>query len=260
MGMVASTAIGHELFAFDKEQPLDRIQALSAQYNGATPFPHIVIDSFLDDAFAGSILRHFPSKDAASVLRLNANSYLKRGYRPDDLGHNPCRQHLYQFNTGPFIQVLEVLTGIRGLIPDPYFAGGGLAETERGGRLGVHADFNLYAPLNLVRRINLLLYLNKDWRPDYGGNLELWDASMSACVTAIEPVFNRCVVFNTDKTSFHGLPEPLNCPPHLSRRSLAVYYYTAPNSTLTPSATLSEHTDYQVRPGTVDGAPVNSEA
>lgn len=255
MAIISSTATASGLFVFNKDQPLDHVRALSPHYQAATPFPHIVLDDFLAVDFAESIVRDFPSQDACSVLRLNQNAYLKRGYRPDDLGASPCRQHLYQFNTGPFLQWLEALTGIHGLIPDPYFAGGGLHETDRGGRLGVHADFNLYSALNLVRRVNVLIYLNPEWRPEYGGHLELWDASMSRCVTAIEPVFNRCVVFNTDKASFHGQPEPLACPDHLSRRSIAVYYYTVPTSSLVATDEVNEQTDYQVRPGTADGVP-----
>jgi hypothetical protein len=256
MAIIASTATAQGLFVFDKDQPLDHVRALSAAYNAAAPFPNAVFDDFLDRAFAERIVRDFPPKDVCSVLRLNNNAYRKRGYRPDDLGANPCRLHLYQFNTGPFLQFLEALTGIHGLIPDPYFAGGGLHETERGGRLGVHADFNLYAPLNLVRRVNLLIYLNPDWRPEYGGHLELWDATMSRCVTSVEPVFNRCVVFNTDKTSFHGQPEPLNCPEGMSRRSIAVYYYSAPGAALVENDDLNQRTDYKARPGTADGAPL----
>jgi Rps23 Pro-64 3,4-dihydroxylase Tpa1-like proline 4-hydroxylase len=251
MAIVTSTATGQQdVFVFDKDQPLEHARALAPRYSAATPFPHIVLDDFLDPAFAESIVKHFPAKDAASVLRLNANAYLKRGYRPDDLGANPCRQYLYQFSTGPFLQFLEALTGIQGLIPDPYFAGGGLHETECGGRLEVHADFNLYAPLNLVRRINVIVYLNKDWRPEYGGQLELWDTEMSRCVTSVEPEFNRCVVFNTDKTTFHGHPQPVACPERMSRRSIAIYYYTAPAGPIEPTAKINELSIFKVRPGT----------
>jgi hypothetical protein len=254
MAIVTSTVSGpNRHFYFDKNQSYERAQSLSAQYNSAQPFPHIVLDDFLDADFAEQILNHFPGKDASSVLRMNSNAYLKRGYRPDDLADNNCRQYLYMFTTGPFLQFLEALTGIGGLIPDPYFSGGGLHETERGGGLGVHTDFNLYSKLNLIRRINVLVYLNKDWKHEYGGNLELWDAGMTTCVTSVAPLFNRCVVFNTDKASFHGHPEPLSCPEGRSRRSIALYYYTAPTPHIAPSPTLNENTDFQVRPGTNDG-------
>jgi Rps23 Pro-64 3,4-dihydroxylase Tpa1-like proline 4-hydroxylase len=242
------------VYFFEKAQPLEWAREVSEKYNAAQPFPHIVIDDFLALDFIESIVESFPPKDAASVLRKHSNAYLKRGYRPDDLADSICRSYLYAFNSGPCLQFLESLTGIEGLIPDPYFTGGGLHETDAGGRLGVHTDFNLYAKLNLIRRINLLVFLNKDWRPEYGGNLELWDAGMTMCVKSIEPIFNRCVVFNTDKKSFHGQPEPLTCPESMSRRSIAVYYYTSPVRQISPDSTVNQATDYRARPGTSDGS------
>jgi len=131
------------------------------------------------------------------------------------------------FNSEPFLQFLEGMTGIEGLIPDPYFEGAGYHETSAGGKLGIHADFRLHKRLHLARRLNLLIYLNKDWKPEYGGALELWDPNMSHCVKSVLPTFGRCVVFSTDEKSFHGHPDPLTCPDDVKRRSVALYYYTA---------------------------------
>ena len=255
VGIIRSTTAGHQqLFFFEKDQPYEQARALSPQYNEARPFPHIVIDDFLSVDLIEHILASFPAKEDASVLRTQPYAYLKRGYRPDDLAVNVSRQHLYLFNTAPMLQWLEHLTGIRGLIPDPYFSGGGFHEIDRGGRLGVHTDFNLYSKLNLIRRINLLLYLNNDWRPEYGGNLELWNADVTACVKSIEPLFNRCVIFNTDKRSFHGHPDALACPDTRTRRSIAIYYYSAPVTTIASTGDVNEKTDYRARPGTSDGS------
>jgi len=254
VGIIKSSTAGHQqLFFFEKDQPFERARSLFAQYNAAQPFPHIVIDDFLSVDFIERIVANFPAKEHSSVLRTNANAYLKRGYRPDDLDSSVCRHDLYMFNTGPMLQWLEHLTGIHGLIPDPYFTGGGFHEIDRGGRLNVHTDFNLYARLNLIRRLNLLLYLNKDWQPEYGGNLELWNADLTACVKSIEPLYNRCVVFNTDKRSFHGHPDPLNCPDTRTRRSIAIYYYSAPVTAIPSTSEVNEKTDYKVRPGSSDG-------
>jgi hypothetical protein len=131
------------------------------------------------------------------------------------------------FNSAPLLQFLEGLTGIAGLIPDPYFNGAGFHEIAKGGLLGVHADFRIHEKLHLQRRINLLLYLNPVWDKSWGGKLELWDRGMKAAVRSIEPLFNRCVIFNTDATSFHGHPNPLDCPATVTRKSIALYYYTA---------------------------------
>ena len=105
-----------------------------------------------------------------------------------------------------------------------------------GGLLKVHADFNLHQRLGLERRLNALLYLNRDWSDTYGGHLELWNRTMSRCERRVAPVFNRCVVFATSDSSFHGHPEPLSCPPGRSRRSIALYYYTAPRQGRPPAA------------------------
>jgi Rps23 Pro-64 3,4-dihydroxylase Tpa1-like proline 4-hydroxylase len=90
----------------------------------------------------------------------------------------------------------------------------------------VHADFNRHEKLNLDRRLNLLLYLNRDWKEEYGGHLQLWTRDMGRCVVKVLPVFNRCVVFSTTDFSYHGHPDPLTCPPGRTRKSIAMYYYT----------------------------------
>lgn len=125
-----------------------------------------------------------------------------------------------------FLKFLEELTGITNLISDPSFRGGGLHNIYRGGKLGIHADFNKHERYGLDRRLNLLLYLNKEWREEYGGHIELWNREMKQCVRSYLPKFNRVVIFTTTETSFHGHPKPLSCPEYMSRKSLALYYYT----------------------------------
>ena len=139
------------------------------------------------------------------------------------------------------------MTGIQDLISDPYFRGGGLHNISRGGKLGVHIDFNKHQKYNLDRRLNLLLYLNKDWEEEFGGHIELWDSGMKQCIKKILPIFNRMVIFNTTETSFHGHPEPLNCPADRSRKSLALYYYTIGQHGDDASPTHS--TLFRTRPG-----------
>ncbi len=144
--------------------------------------------------------------------------------------------------------MLENITGIKGLIPDPYFSGGGFHEIGQGGHLSVHADFNHHKQMNLERRINVLIYLNKDWQDAYGGQLELWDNAMTERLVSIVPLFNRCVVFNTTSNSNHGNPNPINHPQRIPRRSIALYYYTA-----TWDDTKREHTtQFRARAGSAD--------
>ena len=112
------------------------------------------------------------------------------------------------------------------LIPDPYLWGGGYHELKNGGYLNIHADFNVHPQLELNRRINLLIYLNKNWKENYGGSLELWDRKMKNCIKKIVPIFNRVVIFNTNDFSYHGNPEKINHPENISRKSIALYYYS----------------------------------
>jgi hypothetical protein len=217
------------------------------QYNSAAPFPHIVLKDFLDESILDLCLREFPAmpNSAASYKRSQEN--LKFEFKPEVLSP-PLRSLFYSFNSIPFVSFMENLTGIKGLIPDPYFAGAGFHQVSQGGHLGIHADFNFHGAMSLERRINVLIYLNKDWREEYGGCLELWDQQMKGCIERVVPAFNTCVVFNTSLTSFHGNPAPVNHPNGQPRRSIALYYYTA-----TWDGTRRVHgTQFKVRPESAD--------
>lgn len=205
-----------------KEKGLD----LRETYVNNSPFPHIVIDDFVSPAMLEACLDDFPAPARAEASFDRDQERYKTAYNPEVLSPR-VRSFFYSLNSRPFLQFLENMTGVAGLIPDPYFMGGGFHQTKQGGHLGVHADFNLQAPLKLERRLNLLIYLNKDWREEYGGSLELWDLEMKNCVKRVTPEFNRCVVFSTSATSWHGHPEPVAHPEGKPRRSIALYYYTA---------------------------------
>lgn len=202
--------------------------AFSSAYKSAQPFPHIVIDDFLPEALLNKVLAHFPKETTGTEVHYEKGY---KGLHKRQINPNECDEHIREafsfFNSAPMLQFLESLTSIEGLIPDPYFSGGGLHETKKGGLLGIHADFRVNKKLHIERRINAIIYLNKNWKTEYGGNLELWDAKMTQCLKQVEPIFNRCVVFNTDHDSNHGHPESLNTPEHISRKSIALYYYTA---------------------------------
>ena len=224
---------------------------LRKTYLPADPFPHIAIDNFLPEAVLERCLAEFPTDTTAVADTFERNQErFKRSFTPDLL--QPFSRHLfYSFNSRPFIRVLENICGIRGLIPDPYFEGGGYHEIFQGGHLSVHADFNHHGPMNLERRINVLIYLNKGWKREYGSQLELWDKDMKTCVKSFVPLFNRCVIFNTSSNSNHGNPQPVNHPDGTARRSIALYYYTA-----TWDDTKRKHmTQFRVRPGNTKDAP-----
>jgi Rps23 Pro-64 3,4-dihydroxylase Tpa1-like proline 4-hydroxylase len=224
---MTSTSGLARLFYFDAGALLRLAAERSADYRTAQPFPHAVIDDFLPEQVAAELLREFPSP-----AQIEWDRYQDAGHSdklatsvPERMG--PFTRHLLaELNSGAIIEFLETLSGIEGLIPDPHLVGGGLHQIEPGGFLDVHADFNVHQWLRLDRRLNLIVYLNPDWKEEYGGHLELWNAGMSSCVQRVLPVFNRCVIFSTSDVSFHGHPTPLSCPPGMSRKSLAMYYYS----------------------------------
>lgn len=201
---------------------------LHEQYVSAQPFPHIVIDGLFDDADLDGVLDDFPTPDAMRWVHFDNPLEKKLGFSHEQsIVSERIRRFLDATNGFEMLLFLEQLSGIEGLIPDPYFGGGGLHQIESGGFLKIHADFNVHPKLHLDRRLNMLTYLNKGWRDEWGGHLELWDAEMHECRVKIAPLFNRTVVFSTTDTSFHGHPHPLASPPGVTRKSVSLYYYTA---------------------------------
>jgi len=236
-----------EPFVFD---PV-RLGTLAAQhriaYSQATPFPHVVIDDLLPAEVLEDLVADFPAPDQAPWF-----GYESDRERKLELSNQQCmrpftRHMLAQFNSGVFVDFLEELTGISGLVVDPHLAGGGLHQIQPGGRLQIHADFNLHPRLLLQRRLNLLLYLNREWQDDFGGHLELWDRDMTRCQARISPALGRCVVFTTTHESFHGHPDPLACPEGITRKSLALYYYSVPDDI--PEGMEYHGTQFKRRPG-----------
>jgi len=209
---------------------------LSRAYLANKPFPHIVIDNFYPQAEISKVVaevenlpeqvwtRHQdPTSVDCAVQR--KKMALNQPYMLE--GHAPWSQKLMSdFNSPLMLAWMSQLTGIPDLIPDPYNVGGGIHRTKTGGKLSVHADFNIHPKSGLHRRVNALLYLNRDWQESWGGNLELWDSEMKACQIQVSPIVNRLVVFNTTDNALHGHPEPLACPDDRCRLSFAFYYYT----------------------------------
>ena len=213
-------------FLFDDPKYAAMGKRLAADYKNGTPFPHIVIDDFLPMEYAEKILAEFPSPDEANWHRFDSVKEKKLATQNERNFGPFTRRFLYELNSASFLEFLESLTGIDGLIPDPHFRGGGMHQIQRGGWLKIHADFNKHDRLWINRKLNLLIYLSKDWKEEYGGHIEFWDVNMTGCVKKVLPVFNRCVIFSTTDTAYHGHPDPLTCPEGRTRKSLALYYYT----------------------------------
>lgn len=222
----------------------DDLVRLRKEYADAAPFPHLVFDGVLDETSFGQAAAEFPPRDGPGWTRyVHVNETKYGNTKPETWG--PTLQSVARALTGRrFVSFLEELTGIDDLLADRTMDGGGLHETPSGGHLNVHTDFTAHHSVpGWRRRVNVLLYLNPVWRPEWGGELELWSADMQEPVTSVAPIGNRMLVFTTDERSLHGHPEPLRCPPDVARRSLALYYFTS------DQATLIQPTRYHARPG-----------
>lgn len=205
---------------------LERFAALEG-YRTARPFPHAVFDGLFDPAALRTILDEWPT--TVSNLEVHNDGTFSRhklGTKWNTQFGPDTKAYFAELASASFLLALEKITGMWGLIADPYMFGGGLHKTSVGGSLAIHADFNKHPKFALDRRLNLLVYLNETWQEEFGGHLELWDRTMQHCEQRFLPTFNRAVLFTTNSTSYHGQPEPIVGPPDLCRKSIALYYYS----------------------------------
>jgi hypothetical protein len=202
---------------------------VAASYQSAQPFPHIVMEDFIKNDVLNNVLIEFPdlAKHDKLAIKFNNNNEVKLAGRGMEVLSPAAVNLTAHLNSDMFLHYLNTLTGItEPLIGDPYLAGGGYHEIKTGGLLKVHADFNNHPKLNLDRRLNLLIYLNKEWSDEWGGQLQLFDVDRKRAVVSVMPRFNTAVLFTTTSFTFHGHPDPLKCPENRSRKSLAYYYFS----------------------------------
>ncbi len=196
-------------------------------------FDYWIIDDFLPPDILKSVQEEFPDFDSDIWHQYNNpievkktcnnwNSFPQATYK---LFHSLCDRNL--------IERIEDITQLYGLIPDYGLHGGGWHCHRRGGKLNLHQDYSMHPKLNRERKLNLILYLTPDWQEEWGGHLELWEGDEtkpSSLFTKVLPKENRAVIFDTTQNSWHGLPEPLNCPEGVYRKSIAVYYLQMPKT------------------------------
>ena len=220
------------------------------RYLNNAPFPHIVIDNLFPKALLEDVLKDIQNLEHPVLKNFYATAHKYSTPDPQIMGPT-ARRFLIDLCSARFCRFLEALTGIEGVIPDPHFEGGGVHEISRGGFLKMHTDFNWHKKLKLDRRLNMLIYLNQGWQESWGGHLELWDSEMQSQFVKIPPTFNKTVIFSTTDYSYHGHPNPLECPEGISRRSLALYYYSNGRPKEEVQFFQSAGTNYQERPGEI---------
>jgi hypothetical protein len=206
--------------------------ALVLAYKSAPPFPHLVIDNMFPDQVLENVLDEIPPPTDQKWVHERRERLTKSNLRSAvELGEAG-----YQFtaflNSARFLYLVTELTGISALLPDPYMGGAGYHVVPAGGKFDVHADRNIDQVTGLKRRLAMLVYLNKNWETEYGGQLELWDSTGSRCEKVIEPIFNRTVIFEVADQNFHGVRPVLH--KDRSRTSFAAYYHTVPEAGMIP--------------------------
>ncbi len=245
--MTAFFPLDPETLTIPQQEAKEIGTSVAAEYQSKSPYHYGCIDNFLPSGILERVREEALAQEVKAAENASDNEKLKTSYNPDRLP--PYTKAVFHaLNSRPMIQFLENMSGIKGLIPDPYYMGGGIHRTNTTGFLGIHADFNHHRIMNLERRLNLLIYLNPDWKEEYGGSFEIWTNDMSEKVAGFAPIMNRMCCFSTGDDTMHGNPEPVNHPNGEPRLSIALYYYTA----TWEEGRTSQSTVFKQRPGSSD--------
>ena len=211
---------------------LNGVESLGRQFRSNRPFPHLVLDDFVDPDYLRQLQDEFPAFDSAHALN-EMGEVGRKAFRQDLPRLGPAYRRFDAMLRSPeFLGFVARLTGIRKLRYDPEYVGGGTHENLEGQDLTPHVDFNFHPRTGLHRRLNLILFLNPEWEESWGGSLQLhlnpWLPAAQNPVKSVLPIENRCVIFETSERSWHGFPV-IRLPEakkQVSRRSIAVYFYT----------------------------------
>ncbi len=202
----------------------ENLAALKKRFDEAQPYRHLVIENFLKPEVAEALHANFPPMDELSIHYQGLNENKSEG--SDFTKFHPAFAELRQFVGSPELsKALEKITGIKGLFTTEDNLGSGVHQGKNGSYLDVHIDFNIHHKRDLHRRMNLLIFLNKDWKDEYGGKAEMWNEDVSKMYQAYTPGYNVCVMFETSEISYHGYGK-ITVPEGMTRKSFYTYYYT----------------------------------
>lgn len=193
------------------------------------PYKHIVIDNFLPNELAELCLEKFPNVNDETwerTLDQDIEVKMRTTWKSEFDIPDGIVDAIRILNSSLFLRAMSERIGINKIIPDPYFSGGGLNAMLANGLLDVHVDGNYHDATGLNRRLNAILYLNKNWKSEWGGGFGVYDNEGKNCIKVVDPIFNRLVIFDSHDYSYHGLPDPMKCPEDEVRKSIILYYYT----------------------------------
>jgi len=204
------------------------IEDLRSTYKNSKPFSHVVVDNMFSEQLLDPLLTEISemSRHQWSNIEQDSRERTVRMRSAAEMGA-AGGQLLSVVHSAAFLYFLSEITGIWQLLPDPYLQGAGYALMRRGDYFNVHADRNVAYDTGLTRRLAMIIFLNKSWKPEYRGELELWNDEATRCEVSIGPLFNRTVIFEVAYPNYHGVPLPLDCPADRMRQSFILYYHTA---------------------------------
>jgi dTDP-glucose 4,6-dehydratase len=204
---------------------INNVEELKQQFILAEPFEHIIIPNFLNLDYANMLHHCFPEDVEKDHWHKYYNP-IEVKYTLDNLEKlpNTLKDIFYLFSTKEITEKFSILSDINNLEYDPYLHGAGVHVHPRNGRLHMHLDYEKHPYLNKERRLNVILYLNKNWDPKWNGETQLWDKNMENCIVKSQVQFNTAIVFKTNDTSWHGIPEKIMCPEGMFRKTIAYYY------------------------------------
>jgi hypothetical protein len=203
------------------------VEALRTSYRDAKPFPHVVVENMFPAEFLDSLLVEIAGmgRDRWKNIEQDTRERTLRMRSAAEMGAAGDRL-LGIVHSAAFLYLLSEVTGIPQLLPDPYLQGSGYAVMRRSDYFSVHSDRNVAYETGLVRRLAMIIFLNKSWPPEYHGELELWSHDAKRCDVSITPLYNKTIIFEVANPNFHGVPTPLACPPDRMRQSFILYYHT----------------------------------
>ena len=195
-------------------------------YITAKPYPHLVIDDLFAPEILDRLVAEFPKTEERDWLIWDTQHELKTTSKGIDELSLFTQIFCLWLNSQEVIKTIEQITSLDNLVGDPLFHGAGLHEMYRGGWLEMHADYTKHFSLPLMRKLNILIYLNRDWNVSWGGDLAMQNPGDRQSQISYPPLFNRTIIFPTTNKTFHGVPQPLACPINRSRQLLSIYYWS----------------------------------
>ena len=196
------------------------------QQHPGTRTKFFILDDFLPEKIVLETFKNFPCKGTfiyRDTFRERKLTFAKLNDLPNPLIENMTDA----FQSPSVIFEISKITKIPDLFGDQSLYAGGISRMDKSHFLNPHIDNSHDADRLRYRRLNILFYVSPYIKEQDGGNFELWNKSVTTPVK-IESKFNRLVVMETTKTSWHSVDMVKS---DLCRCCVSNYYFTKSSQT-----------------------------